>query len=50
EEPRTVKTGTLAADVYRILRENKIDQIPVVDDRGVPVGIVDVQDLLDVGY
>lgn len=50
EEPRTVKTGTLAANVYQLLRENKIDQIPVVDDRGVPVGIVDVQDLLDIGY
>ena len=48
--PRTVKTGSLAAEVYSILRENKIDQIPVVDDKGVPVGIVDVQDLLDVGY
>ncbi len=50
KEPRTVKTGSLAAEVYSILRENKIDQIPVVDDKGVPVGIVDVQDLLDVGY
>ncbi len=48
--PKTVKTGSLAADVYRIHREYKIDQLPVVDDKGVPVGIVDVQDLLDVGY
>ncbi|MEE9584208.1 MAG: KpsF/GutQ family sugar-phosphate isomerase [Candidatus Brocadiales bacterium] len=50
KEPRTVKTGSLAADVYRVLRDYKIDQLPVVDDGGVPVGIVDVQDLLDVGY
>lgn len=49
-EPTTVKTGSLAADVYRVLRDHKIDQLPVVDDKGVPVGIVDVQDLLDVGY
>lgn len=48
--PKMVKTGSLAANVYRILRDNKIDQLPVVDESGVPVGIVDVQDLLDVGY
>jgi arabinose-5-phosphate isomerase len=50
KEPRTAKTGSLAADVYRVLREYKIDQLPVVNEKGVPVGIVDVQDLLDVGY
>ncbi|MFQ5862105.1 MAG: SIS domain-containing protein [Candidatus Brocadiales bacterium] len=50
KEPKTAKTGSLAANVYRVLREYKIDQLPVVDDRGVPVGILDVQDLLDVGY
>ncbi|MEE9200217.1 MAG: KpsF/GutQ family sugar-phosphate isomerase [Candidatus Brocadiales bacterium] len=50
KDPRTAKTGSLAADVYRVLREYKIDQLPVVDDKDVPVGLVDVQDLLDVGY
>ncbi|MFQ5956830.1 MAG: SIS domain-containing protein [Candidatus Brocadiales bacterium] len=49
-EPKTVNAGSLAANVYRVLREYKIDQLPVVDDKGVPVGIVDVQDLMDVGY
>lgn len=48
--PKTVKKGSLATEAYRVLRENKIDQLPVTDDQGVPIGIVDVQDLLDVGY
>jgi arabinose-5-phosphate isomerase len=28
------------------LREHKRDQVPVVDDDGRPVGLLDVQDLL----
>ncbi|MBI5678817.1 MAG: CBS domain-containing protein, partial [Planctomycetes bacterium] len=28
----------------------KIDQIPVVDDSNTPIGIIDVQDLLEVGF
>jgi CBS domain-containing protein len=31
------------------MREKKIDEIPVVDAKGRVVGMIDVQDLLDVG-
>jgi len=39
----------LAAEAMRILREKKIDEVPVVDKKGRPVGLLDVQDLLKAG-
>ncbi len=50
KKPKSIKTGRLASEAYKILRENKIDQISVVDDNNVPIGMIDVQDLLDAGY
>jgi arabinose-5-phosphate isomerase len=47
--PRTIGPERLATEALKILREKKIDELPVVDDRGRPVGMLDVQDLLDVG-
>jgi len=47
--PITIKAHKLAAEAFQILRSKKIDEIPVVDDHGKPVGIVDVQDLLKAG-
>jgi arabinose-5-phosphate isomerase len=29
-----------------LLRERQIDQVPVVDEQGRPIGLLDVQDLL----
>jgi arabinose-5-phosphate isomerase len=39
----------LAAEAMRILKDKKIDEVPVVDKNGRPVGLLDVQDLLKVG-
>jgi len=47
--PKSITTGCLASEAYMILRENKIDQLPVVDSNNTPIGIVDVQDILDTG-
>ncbi len=47
--PKVIRKGSLAAEAYNILKVNKIDQLPVVDEKGVPIGILDVQDLLEVG-
>jgi arabinose-5-phosphate isomerase len=44
--PRTVSPDALVVDAARVLRESKVDQVPVVDDAGRPVGLLDVQDLL----
>ncbi len=46
--PKTVSTEDLAAEAYRIMRDSRIDNLPVVDENGVPVGIIDVQDWLDI--
>jgi arabinose-5-phosphate isomerase len=44
--PRTVRPDALVVDAARILRQARIDQVPVVDADGRPVGLLDVQDLL----
>src|SRR6266568_879479 len=44
--PRTVRPEALVADAARVLRQARIDQVPVVDDEGRAVGLLDVQDLL----
>lgn len=49
KNPTTVKPQMLAAEAMRIIRERKIDEVPVVDENKRPVGILDVQDLLKAG-
>jgi arabinose-5-phosphate isomerase len=44
--PRTVRPEALVADAARVLRQARIDQVPVVDEAGRPLGLLDVQDLL----
>jgi arabinose-5-phosphate isomerase len=48
--PKVINARCLVAEAYKILKEYKIDQLPVVDDSNTPVGIIDVQDLLEVGF
>lgn len=45
--PITIGPDALVGDALRILRERKIDQLAVIDAAGVPVGLLDIQDLLD---
>lgn len=47
--PTAVSPNMLAFEAMRILREKKIDEVPVVDDKNRPVGLLDVQDLLKAG-
>jgi len=47
--PTVVNREMLAAEAMRILREKKIDEVPVVDKFKRPVGLLDVQDLLKAG-
>lgn len=49
KNPKRVKLGSLAVEALKILNENKIDEIPVVDETGRAVGLIDVQDLLKAG-
>lgn len=47
--PKAMKKGSLAVEALRVLQEYKIDEIPIVDERGRAIGLVDVQDLLKAG-
>ncbi|HBS30007.1 MAG TPA: KpsF/GutQ family sugar-phosphate isomerase, partial [Phycisphaerales bacterium] len=44
--PRSLPSTALVRDAVRLVRESRQDEIPVVDDRGRPVGLLDVQDLI----
>jgi arabinose-5-phosphate isomerase len=48
KHPRTIAPDLLVLEAARILGEAKVDQVPVVDADGRPVGLLDVQDLLAV--
>jgi arabinose-5-phosphate isomerase len=43
--PVVVQQDKMAVEVLHLLERHRIDDLVVVDDRGVPVGIVDSQDL-----
>jgi arabinose-5-phosphate isomerase len=47
--PTVIGPERLVADALRILREKRIDELPVVDNRGMPVGMLDIQDVLGAG-
>jgi arabinose-5-phosphate isomerase len=47
--PKSITPDRLASEALKILHEKKIDELPVVNANGEPVGMLDVQDLLDVG-
>jgi arabinose-5-phosphate isomerase len=49
KSPKTIGPERLASEALFLLREKKIDEVPVVGADGKPVGMVDVQDLLDMG-
>jgi len=46
-EPKCVRPEALLEEAERLLRERRVDQVPVVAADGRPVGLLDVQDLLD---
>jgi arabinose-5-phosphate isomerase len=47
--PMVLKKDRLAAEAFHLLEERKIDEVPVVDAKGFPVGLLDVQDILRAG-
>lgn len=48
--PMTIGKEKLAAEALHILQSRKIDELPVVDEKGRAVGLLDVQDLLKAGF
>jgi arabinose-5-phosphate isomerase len=44
-QPVTIQSDRLAAEILNILERHPVDELVVLDDARVPVGIVDTQDL-----
>ena len=44
-DPTTVKADQLAVVLLKLLEKRNINDIPVVDDQGKALGLVDIQDL-----
>ena len=44
--PGHLDADSLVQDAVRLVRERRVDEIPVIDAEGHPVGILDVQDLI----
>ena len=38
--------ASLAAEAMALMRQHRIDELPVVDEQDRPVGLIDVQDLV----
>jgi arabinose-5-phosphate isomerase len=52
--PKRIAENALASEAMAVMRQHRIDELPVVDEQDRPVGLIDVQDLvvlrmLDVG-
>ena len=49
KKPTAIERSRLAVEAFQILKEKKIDELPVVDSKGKSVGLLDIQDLLRAG-
>ena len=47
--PKTARAGDLLADVYNRIKEQKINELPVVDEGSRVVGLLHVQDVVEWG-
>jgi arabinose-5-phosphate isomerase len=50
KRPKTVTGTQYVTEAAAVMREHAIDQVPVVDDRMRPIGLLDVQDLLTMRF
>ncbi|MFH1553014.1 MAG: KpsF/GutQ family sugar-phosphate isomerase [Candidatus Omnitrophota bacterium] len=49
KSPTVITQDRLAAEAFEVLRDKNIDEIPVVDNKNRPIGVLDVQDILKAG-
>ena len=49
KNPTVIDKDKLAAEAFEILRSKRIDELPVVDRKRRPIGLLDVQDILKAG-
>src|SRR5205807_1389572 len=46
KDPKKISGDALASEVMAIMKQYRIDEVPVVDNDNRPVGLIDVQDLV----
>ena len=44
--PKRISGEALASEAMAVMKQYRIDELPVVDSQGQPVGLIDVQDLV----
>jgi arabinose-5-phosphate isomerase len=44
--PKRIAADALASEAMALMRQYRIDELPVVDDQDRPIGLIDVQDLV----
>ncbi|MCR4337386.1 MAG: KpsF/GutQ family sugar-phosphate isomerase [Candidatus Omnitrophica bacterium] len=49
KSPTTILSEKLAVEAFALLKDKKVDELPVVDKAGKAVGLLDIQDLLKAG-
>ena len=49
KNPSAIVKDKLAVEAFALLQEKKIDELPVVDEKGKACGLLDIQDLLRAG-
>lgn len=49
KNPTSIRDDKLAVEAFNLLKDKKIDELPVVDAQGRSVGLLDIQDLLKAG-
>jgi arabinose-5-phosphate isomerase len=47
--PKNVRAGALASEALEIMTRYRIGELPVLDDDGRPVGLIDLKDLVGMG-
>jgi CBS domain-containing protein len=47
-DPITVPAGARMSEALEILQRHKISELPVVDEAGRPVGLLDITDLIGI--
>ena len=46
-QPVTVPSKSMASDAMAIMAERKLSELPVIDERGMPLGLLDITDLVN---
>jgi arabinose-5-phosphate isomerase len=45
-DPKRIRADALASEAMALMKQYRVDEIPVVDAHDKPVGLIDVQDLV----